>query len=207
MKATSLRNRALIGKSDPYVVLYVRPFFKVRTNVIDDNLNPEWNETFELLVEDKETQSVIFEVYDKNKLQQDKKLGVAKIALNSLEPETVREIALKLLRSLDPLKNEDNTERGTLYLKVMYHPFTMEEKFEALETENKFLTEHWHRWRRGIVGSGLGAYVGLVGSGIGAGGSGLDKARKFKGKIVTHCISACCAGMAATQLLPGRINF
>jgi Ca2+-dependent lipid-binding protein len=57
-----LKNKELIGKSDPYVVLYVRPMFKVKTQVIDDNLNPEWNETFELIVEDKETQSVIFEV-------------------------------------------------------------------------------------------------------------------------------------------------
>ena len=62
VKATSLKNKELIGKSDPYVRLYVRPMFKVKTKVIDDNLNPEWNETFELIVEDKETQSVIFEV-------------------------------------------------------------------------------------------------------------------------------------------------
>ena len=62
VKATSLKNKELIGKSDPYVTLYVRPMFKVKTKVIDDNLNPEWNETFELIVEDKETQSVIFEV-------------------------------------------------------------------------------------------------------------------------------------------------
>jgi len=62
VKATSLKNKELIGKSDPYVRLYVRPMFKVKTKVIDDNLNPEWNETFELIVEDKETQSVILEV-------------------------------------------------------------------------------------------------------------------------------------------------
>ena len=62
VKATSLKNKELIGKSDPYVTLYVRPIFKVKTKVIDDNLNPEWNETFELIIEDKETQSVIFEV-------------------------------------------------------------------------------------------------------------------------------------------------
>ncbi|GJN40510.1 hypothetical protein PR202_gb29732 [Eleusine coracana subsp. coracana] len=61
IKATSLKNKELIGKSDPYVVLYVRPMFKVKTKVKDDNLNPEWNETFDLIVEDKETQSVIFE--------------------------------------------------------------------------------------------------------------------------------------------------
>jgi Ca2+-dependent lipid-binding protein len=52
----------MIGKSDPYVTLYVRPMFKVKTKVIGNNLNPEWNETFELIVEDKETQSVILEV-------------------------------------------------------------------------------------------------------------------------------------------------
>jgi hypothetical protein len=62
VKATSLRNKEMIGKSDPYVKLYVRPMFKVKTKVIDDELNPEWNETFDLIVEDKETQSVIFEV-------------------------------------------------------------------------------------------------------------------------------------------------
>lgn len=62
VKATSLRNKEMIGKSDPYVKLYVRPMFKVKTKVIDDDLNPEWNETFDLIVEDKETQSVIFEV-------------------------------------------------------------------------------------------------------------------------------------------------
>ena len=52
----------MIGKSDPYVVLYVRPMFKVKTKVINNNLNPVWDETFELLAEDKETQSVILEV-------------------------------------------------------------------------------------------------------------------------------------------------
>lgn len=62
VKATSLKNKELIGKSDPYVRLYVRPMFKVKTQTRDDDLNPVWNETFELIVEDKETQSVIFEV-------------------------------------------------------------------------------------------------------------------------------------------------
>ncbi|KAG2633081.1 calcium-dependent lipid-binding protein-like isoform X1 [Panicum virgatum] len=209
VKATSLKNKELIGKSDPYVKLYVRPMFKVKTKVIDDNLNPEWNETFELIVEDKETQSVIFEVYDEDKLQQDKRLGVAKLALNSLEPEITREVTLKLLHSVDPLKNRDTKDRGTLHLKVMYHPFTKEEQLEALEAEKQAIEERKRLKEAGIigstmdavggaaslvgsgvgagvglVGSGIGAGVGLVGSGIGAVGSGLGKAGKFMGKTV-----------------------
>lgn len=62
VKANSLKNMELIGKSDPYVILYVRPMFKVKTRVINDNLDPEWNESFELIAEDKETQYVTFEV-------------------------------------------------------------------------------------------------------------------------------------------------
>ena len=62
VKANDLKNMELIGKSDPYTVVFIRPLFKVKTKVIDNNLNPVWNETFELIAEDKETQSLIFEV-------------------------------------------------------------------------------------------------------------------------------------------------
>jgi Ca2+-dependent lipid-binding protein len=176
IKATSLKNKELIGKSDPYVVLYVRLMFKVKTQVIDDNLNPEWNETFELIVEDKETQSVIFEVYDEDRLQQDKKLGVAKLAVNSLEPENPREISLKLLHSVDPLKNRDTKDRGTLYLKVLYHPFTKEEQIEALEMEKKAIEERKRLKDAGVIGStmdAIGGAASLVGSGVGLVGTGI----------------------------------
>ncbi|WVZ62808.1 hypothetical protein U9M48_012510 [Paspalum notatum var. saurae] len=176
VKATSLRNKELIGKSDPYVRLYVRPMFKVKTKVIDDNLNPEWNETFELIVEDKETQSVIFEVYDEDKLQQDKRLGVAKLAVNSLENEVTREITLKLLHSVDPLKNRDTKDRGSLHLKVMYHPFTKEEALEALELEKRAIEERKRLKEAGVIGStmdALGGAASLVGSGVGLVGTGL----------------------------------
>lgn len=62
VQANDLKNMELVGKSDPYVVMHIRPLFKVKTKVIDNNLNPVWNETFELIAEDKETQSIIFEV-------------------------------------------------------------------------------------------------------------------------------------------------
>ena len=62
VKATALKNMEMIGKSDPYVVVHIRPLFKYKTKVIDNNLNPIWNEKFELIAEDKETQSLILEV-------------------------------------------------------------------------------------------------------------------------------------------------
>lgn len=63
LKANDLKNMEMIGKSDPYVVVHIRPLFKVKTKVIDNNLNPVWDQTFNLIVEDKETQSLILEVW------------------------------------------------------------------------------------------------------------------------------------------------
>ncbi|EXB52072.1 Extended synaptotagmin-1 [Morus notabilis] len=62
VKANNLKNMEMIGKSDPYVVVQIRPLFKVKTKVVENNLNPVWNQTFELIAEDKETQSLIIEV-------------------------------------------------------------------------------------------------------------------------------------------------
>ena len=62
VKANDLKNMEMIGKSDPYAVVYIRPMFKVKTQVVDNNLNPVWNQTFDLIAEDMETQSLILEV-------------------------------------------------------------------------------------------------------------------------------------------------
>ena len=62
VKANDLKNMELIGKSDPYVTVHIRPLFKVKTKVVNNNLNPTWNQTFDLIAEDKETQSLILEV-------------------------------------------------------------------------------------------------------------------------------------------------
>ncbi|RRT81508.1 hypothetical protein B296_00011111 [Ensete ventricosum] len=42
VKANDLKNQELVGKSDPYVVLFVRPVFKVKTKVVDDNLTDRY---------------------------------------------------------------------------------------------------------------------------------------------------------------------
>ncbi|XP_038979230.1 synaptotagmin-5 [Phoenix dactylifera] len=227
VKATALKNMEMIGKSDPYVVLYVRPMFKVKTKVINNNLNPVWNETFELLAEDKETQSLILEVFDEDNVAQDKKLGIAKLPLIELEPETDKEFELRLLPSLDTLKIKDKKDRGTLTIKVKYHPFTKEEQLQALEQEKKLLEERRKMKEAGLIGStmdalggaaslvgsgvglvgtGVGAGVGLVGSGFGAVGSGLSKAGKFMGRTVTNQFSSAKKNGSSTPAGQGERN-
>ncbi|KAJ3682631.1 hypothetical protein LUZ60_015204 [Juncus effusus] len=195
VRAKSLKNMELIGKSDPYVILFIRPMFKVKTKVIDDDLNPEWNETFHLVTEDKETQSLYLEVYDEDKLKQDKKLGVVKFGLKELQPETTTELNLNLLSSLDTTKVKDKKDRGILTIKVLYHPFTKEEQNEALEQEKKAIEERQKLKEQGKIGSTMdaiggaaslvGSGVGLVGSGLGAVGSSISRAGKRVGRTVT----------------------
>lgn len=198
VKANDLKNKEMIGKSDPYVALHIRPLFKVKTKVVENNLNPVWNQTFELIAEDKETQSLILEVFDED-IGQDKRLGVTKLPLIELEAETPKDIELRLFPSLDMLKIKDKKDRGTLSIRVFYHQFNKEEQLTALKEEKQILEERQKLKEAGVigstvdavgsgvgmVGSGIGAGVGLVGSGIGVVGSGLSKAGKFMGRTIT----------------------
>ncbi|TMW84746.1 hypothetical protein EJD97_024495, partial [Solanum chilense] len=101
VKANGLKNHEMIGKSDPYAVVHIRPLFKVKTKTIDNNLNPVWDQTFELIAEDKETQSLFIEVFDKDNIGQDQRMGVAKLPLNELVADAAKEIELRLLPKLD----------------------------------------------------------------------------------------------------------
>ncbi|KAH0884430.1 hypothetical protein HID58_060526 [Brassica napus] len=213
VKATNLKNKELIGKSDPYATIHIRPVFKYKTKAIENNLNPVWDQTFELIAEDKETQSLTVEVFDKD-VGQDERLGLVKLPLSSLEVGVTKEMELNLLSSLDTLKVKDKKDRGSLTLKVHYHEFNKEEQMAALEEEKKIMEERKRLKDAGMigstmdaVGSGLGAGVGMVGTGIGAGvglvgtgvssgvgmvgsgfgavGSGLSKAGRFMGRTIT----------------------
>ncbi|XP_057857227.1 calcium-dependent lipid-binding protein [Cryptomeria japonica] len=198
VRANSLKNMEMIGKSDPYVILHVRILFKVKTKVIDNNLNPEWNETFALDIEDKETQYLILEVLDKD-IGQDKSLGIVKYPLLELEPEKSKEVNLKLLPSLDTNKIKDKKDRGTITIKVHYHEYTKEEQLAALEEEKLILEQKKKLKEAGLinstadaidgavslVGTGVGGAVSFVGSGVGFVGTGIVQAGRFMGRTVS----------------------
>ncbi|CAL0328124.1 unnamed protein product [Lupinus luteus] len=213
VKADHLKNKEMIGKSDPYVVVHIRPLFKVKTMVIDNNLNPVWNEVFELIAEDKETQSLILEVYDED-IGQDKRLGIAKLPLIDLEAETEKEFELGLLSSLDTQKVKDKKDRGTLTIKVLYHHFSKEEQLGALEAEKRILEERKKLKEEGVIGSTMdaldgatsvvGSGVELIGSGIGAGagrvGSGIGAGAGFVGSS----LGAVGSGLSRAGKFMGR---
>lgn len=66
LRATKLKKKDLLGASDPYVKLRVTEdkLPSKRTTVKHKNLNPEWNEEFNLVVKDPETQALELQVYD-----------------------------------------------------------------------------------------------------------------------------------------------
>ncbi|KAH0751743.1 hypothetical protein KY285_004891 [Solanum tuberosum] len=202
MRATNLKNQEMIGKSDPYVVVYIRPLFKFKTKTIDNNLNPVWDETFELIAEDKETQSLLLEVFDED-IGEDDRMGVTKLPLNELESDTPKEIELRLLPKYDMLKIKDKKDRGTITIKILYHEFNKKEQLAALEEEKRVIEERKQLKAEGVIGSSMEALdgaaalaasgAGAAGNGIGAGlgagvrvvRSGLNKTKKFMGRTFT----------------------
>jgi Ca2+-dependent lipid-binding protein len=66
---------------------------------------------------------MIEQVYDEDKLKQDKKLGVVALPLKSLQHDALTELSLNLLSSLDTLKVKDKKDRGTLTIKVSFFAF------------------------------------------------------------------------------------
>uniref|UniRef100_K4D0V4 C2 domain-containing protein n=1 Tax=Solanum lycopersicum TaxID=4081 RepID=K4D0V4_SOLLC len=101
VKVNGLKNHKMIGKSDPYVVIQIRSLFKVKTKTIDNNLNHVWDQTFELIAEEKETQYLFIEVFHKDNIRQDQRMGVAMLTLNELVADAAKEIELILLPKHD----------------------------------------------------------------------------------------------------------
>lgn len=129
VQAKELTNKDIIGKSDPFAKLYIRPL-RERTKTsktINNQLNPIWNEHFEFVVEDASTQHLVVKVYDDEGLQQSEFIGCAQMRLKDLEPGKVKDVWLKLVKDLQVQRDTKN--RGQVHLELLYIPFGTENKF------------------------------------------------------------------------------
>nr|KYP57319.1 Extended synaptotagmin-3 [Cajanus cajan] len=129
VQAKELTNKDIIGKSDPYAVVYIRPLRDrmKKSKTINNDLNPIWNEHFEFIVEDVSTQHLIVKVYDSEGLQSSELIGCAQLGLSKLQPGKVKDVWLKLVKDLEIQK--DNKNRGQVHLELLYCPFGMENSF------------------------------------------------------------------------------
>ncbi|MED6205147.1 Synaptotagmin-5 [Stylosanthes scabra] len=129
VQARELTNKDIIGKSDPYAVLYIRPLRdRMKTSkTINNDLNPIWNEHFDFVVEDQSTQHLVVKIYDSEGLQASELIGCAHFKLSELEPGKVQDKWLKLVKDLEIQR--DNKNRGQVHLELLYIPFGMENSF------------------------------------------------------------------------------
>lgn len=135
VQAKDLINKDLIGKSDPYAVLYIRPIRDrvKKSKTIDNELNPVWNEHFEFEVEDIATQNLTVKIYDKETVEEDEILGCAQVQLKELEPGKLKDIHLPLVKDLANRK-PDTKNRGQVHLELIYRQFGEENGFGGLFT-------------------------------------------------------------------------
>uniref|UniRef100_A0A9J8DCY8 Extended synaptotagmin-like protein 1b n=1 Tax=Cyprinus carpio carpio TaxID=630221 RepID=A0A9J8DCY8_CYPCA len=70
------------GKSDPYVKIHIGDT-TFKSHVIKENLNPTWNEMYELVLTSRSTSDVLVEVFDKD-MDKDDFLGRVKISLQEI---------------------------------------------------------------------------------------------------------------------------
>ncbi|KAF8033176.1 hypothetical protein BT93_D1933 [Corymbia citriodora subsp. variegata] len=138
VRAMKLKKKDLLGSSDPYVKLKLTED-KVpskKTTVKHRNLNPEWNEEFNMVVKDPESQALELTVYDWEQVGKNEKMGMYVIPLKELLPDEPKEMTLNLLKSMDPNDLQNDKSRGQLVVELTYKPFKEEEIPVSFEESN-----------------------------------------------------------------------
>ncbi|WJX90370.1 Synaptotagmin-5, variant 2 [Trifolium repens] len=176
VQAKDLTNKDIIGKSDPYAVLYIRPLRNrtKKSKTINNDLNPIWNEHFEFIVEDASTQHLFVKVYDDEGLQSSELIGCTDIKLSELQPGKVKDVWLKLVKDLE--LQRDNKNRGQVHLELLYCPFGMENSFTNPFSRNYSMTS-------------LEKVLKSSANGLESNGSESDAAQKRKEVIIRGVLS------------------
>ncbi|GAV56733.1 C2 domain-containing protein [Cephalotus follicularis] len=129
VRGVKLKKKDLMGKSDPYVKFKLTEdkLPAKKTTVKHSNLNPEWNEQFNLVVKDPESQALELNVYDWEQIGKHEKMGMNVIPLKELTPEEPKILTLDLLKNMDPNDVQNQKSRGQLVVEVVYKPFKVDE--------------------------------------------------------------------------------
>ncbi|XP_021287165.1 synaptotagmin-1-like isoform X2 [Herrania umbratica] len=142
VRAMKLRKKDLLGASDPYVKLKLTEdkLSSKKTTVKHKNLNPEWNEEFDMVVKDPETQALEFNVFDWEQVGKHDKMGMNVVPLKELTPEEPKVMTLELLKNMDLNDAQNEKSRGQLVMELTYTPLKDDEipkTFEESKTVQK----------------------------------------------------------------------
>lgn len=129
VRATKLKKKDLIGSSDPYVKLRLHDdkVQSKQTTVKRNNLNPEWNEEFSLIVKDPQAQDLVLTLYDWEQVGSHDKMGLNVVHLKDLTPEEPKVVTLDVLKNLNPDDAQNEKARGQLVVEVNYKPYGEDE--------------------------------------------------------------------------------
>ncbi|CAG8444217.1 9112_t:CDS:10 [Funneliformis mosseae] len=141
-RGEELKNIAkLRGKPDPYVSVFLDSNYRGRTDKINDNLNPVWDEVFYIPVHStKET--LIFQVWDYEHNAKDKRLGFTKLEISKLinqrEDGTIE--AAESIDTTSPVLLNDEP-KGSIDYSAAFYPTVKEKKVISSTNVNKEITE------------------------------------------------------------------
>ncbi|MGH0170538.1 UNVERIFIED_CONTAM: hypothetical protein FKN15_059391 [Acipenser sinensis] len=129
LSTDTLLGGAIKGKSDPYVILRVgTQTFTSKT--VDDDLNPKWNEMYEVIVHEVPGQELELEVFDKDP-DQDDFLGRLKMDLG----------CVKKARVLDQWMPLKDVEMGRVHLRLEWLSLlSTTSKLEQVLQQNSILS-------------------------------------------------------------------
>ncbi|KAL4278144.1 hypothetical protein GQ457_03G003990 [Hibiscus cannabinus] len=142
LRAMKLKKKDLLGASDPYVKLKLTEdkLTSKKTTVKRKNLNPEWNEEYDMIVKDPQTQALELHVYDWEQVGKHDKMGMNVVPLKELTPDEPKVMTLELLRNMDLNDARNEKSRGELEVELTYKPFKedeMSKSFDETKTVQK----------------------------------------------------------------------
>lgn len=122
------------GKSDPYAVLKFGPE-KFKTKVINNSVNPEWNEVFETIIDCKDAQVIDLEIRDEDPGSKDDKIGTAAIDISSSASKGTLDTWLPL----------ENVKKGDVHIKLVWmylanDPMVLEKTMKQVDTSSELAT-------------------------------------------------------------------
>ncbi|KJA26087.1 hypothetical protein HYPSUDRAFT_133560, partial [Hypholoma sublateritium FD-334 SS-4] len=150
-KAVDVKNveATLGGKSDPYIRVQVQNVTKGRTEVVNNNLNPVWDQIIYIPVHSLK-ENMLLECMDYQNLTKDRSLGsvelhVSELACESSEDPRYLYASTGLKAKADPLRQDKGGgNKGTLYYMAEFIPSLniKWEKFEEQDTEAHRLAQN-----------------------------------------------------------------